>query len=195
MRIPCLAAAAATHLLPRSDLRALLRMSAEYRQQIEAELSRELERDTEPCPAPDGAPGPGARLIVDPSSLRHTDADRMARLVALAHTHCPELADAPLSGPARTTIDGRPITLPPKCRGRLRGPLHLLTAADVDEVLERLRADTEPMLSSDRQWPGTIEDDPDDDDDPDETLPAADTPRLETSRTASERLVLSRPDV
>jgi hypothetical protein len=91
--------------LPPSDCRELLRLSGLYRVEVEAELARELERDTERCPPPDDSPGPGARLIVDPSALRHTDADRMARLVALANTHDPRLVDAPLAGPARTTID------------------------------------------------------------------------------------------
>jgi hypothetical protein len=139
--------------LPPSDCRELLRLSGLYRVEVEAELARELEHDTEPCPAPDDSPGPGARLVVDPTALRHQDADRMARLVALANTHDPALADAPSSGPLRTTLGERTVALD-----------------DGDEVLERLRDDTEPMLSSDRQWPGSIEDDPDDDDDPDERI-------------------------
>jgi hypothetical protein len=154
--------------LPPSDCRELLRLSGIYRAEVEAELARELDHDTEPCPTPDDSPGTGAQLRVDPTALRRKDADRLARLVALANTHDPRLAEAPQSGPAHTTRGELQITIPPRARGHVRLPLHLLTVSEIDEVIERLKADTEPMLSSDRQRPNPTGDDPNDDDDPDD---------------------------
>jgi len=104
---------------------------------------------------PTEPPGPGASLVVDvvagePVSTRR---DSMARLIALANTHDPALADAVFNSRRRTTVGGRQITLPPP-----------------DEVLDRLADDTEPVLSSDRLWPV---DDPNDNDDPDDFAEAA----------------------
>jgi hypothetical protein len=95
MRTPCLAAASATRLLPQSDLRSLLRMSAEYRQQIEEELARALERDTEPCDAPDH-PLPllvdvkaGGPVYLGPPRVPRivTSEEGYARLVELANSN------------------------------------------------------------------------------------------------------------
>lgn len=141
--------ALATELLPHDCVARLL----ENREAIEAELARALERndDTERC-VPQTEPA-GPTLLVDivdgePVSLlppRVPTIDGMARLVALAGTHCPALTCAPLLASRRTTIHGRDLDLP--------------VDPEVLEVLERLMDDMRDEPWDDEETAPDLDDD------------------------------------